>query len=253
MRVLSLFSGGGLGDLGLMSAGMEIVGQVEIDDYCQKILSLRYPETFKWRDIRGVTGKEVSEKVGSVDLVAGGFPCQPFSCSGNQRGDKDNRHLWPEMFRIISEVRPTWVIGENVPGIIGIALDNILHDLEMAGYECGTFVFPSHALEADHRRQRIWIIANANINRLQGQLKSSSTSCFGKGVYADITTVVGQIFRGERNSIPTSWFCRGSDGVPNRVDRLKLLGNGQVVPCTKFIGEIIMRVQNERTSDHIQR
>ncbi len=168
MKVLSLFSGGGLGDLGLMAAGMEIAGQVEIDAYCQKILALRYPETVKWKDVRLVTGKEVKEKCGAIDVITGGFPCQPFSNAGSKMGKSDDRHLWPEMFRIISEVRPSWVIGENVSGFIDMALDDVLADLEGLGYECITFVFPAHALGAWHRRERVWIVG---YSRLFGQEK----------------------------------------------------------------------------------
>lgn len=161
MKVLSLFSGGGLGDFGLMAAGMEIKGQVEIDDYCQKILDLRFPETIKWKDIKNVTGKEIKEKCGTIDLVAGGFPCQPFSVAGNQRGDQDDRHLWPEMLRIIQEVQPRYVLGENVAGIIPIALDDVLNDLETLGYTTASFVFPAHACGAPHRRDRLWIVGYA--------------------------------------------------------------------------------------------
>ena len=144
-----------------MAAGIEIAGQVEVDEYCQKILALRYPDSIKWRDVKSVTGKEIKEKCGTVDIVAGGFPCQPFSVAGNQRGDQDDRNLWPEMLRIIKEVRPAWVVGENVSGIIPLYLDNVLADLEGAGYACRTFVFPAHALGARHRRERIWVVGYA--------------------------------------------------------------------------------------------
>src|SRR3990170_7573261 len=100
MKVLSLFSGGGLGDYGLELAGMEIVGQVEIDDYCQKILKLRWPDVPKWTDIKNVTGKEILERVGTVDLISGGFPCQDISLAGAGAGiDGEQSGLWKEMFR----------------------------------------------------------------------------------------------------------------------------------------------------------
>lgn len=154
MKVGSLFSGGGLGDFGFLMAGCEIVFQVEIDEYCQKILQLRYPDAKRFRDIRSVNGKELPR----VDIITGGFPCQPFSVAGKQNGTGDNRHLWPEMSRIISEVGPSWVVAENVPGIIDLALDDVLDDLEGKGYETITLVFPAHAFGAPHRRDRVWIV-----------------------------------------------------------------------------------------------
>jgi DNA (cytosine-5)-methyltransferase 1 len=110
MKVGSLFSGGGLGDFGFMAAGFEIAWQCEIDDYCQKILALRYPESKKYRDIKTLKGDELER----VDVITGGFPCQPFSTAGKRRGTDDNRHLWPEMFRIIRECRPRWVIADGI-------------------------------------------------------------------------------------------------------------------------------------------
>lgn len=104
MKIGSLFSGGGLGDFGFMAAGMEISWQCEIDEYCQKILALRYPESKKYRDIKILKGEELEK----VDIITGGFPCQPFSNAGSKMGKSDDRHLWPQMFRIIQEVKPSW-------------------------------------------------------------------------------------------------------------------------------------------------
>lgn len=159
MRVLSLFSGGGLGDLGLELAGMKIICQVEIDEYCQKILSLRWPEVPKFKDIKTFDGKPWR---GAVDLVAGGFPCQPFSFAGKRKGEADDRNLWPEMLRVISEVRPAWVLAENVPGVLGYVESVVLPDLEREGYETlPPLIFPAHALGAQHRRDRVWIVAHS--------------------------------------------------------------------------------------------
>jgi DNA (cytosine-5)-methyltransferase 1 len=119
MNLGSLFSGGGLGDFGFQAAGFNIRWQVEIDEYCQKILALRYPESEKFRDIKTLRGVDLEP----VDIITGGFPCQPFSVAGKQKGKEDNRYLWPEMLRVIKECRPRWVVGENVPGIINLALD----------------------------------------------------------------------------------------------------------------------------------
>jgi DNA (cytosine-5)-methyltransferase 1 len=157
MKLGSLFSGGGLGDFGFMAAGMEIAWQCEIDEYCQKILALRYPESKKYRDIKILKGAELEP----VDIITGGFPCQPFSVAGQQMGKSDDRHLWPEMFRIIQECKPSWVVGENVSGFVDMALDDVLANLESAGYEVGTVIFPAHALGAWHRRERVWIVGYA--------------------------------------------------------------------------------------------
>ena len=230
MRVLSLFSGGGLGDYGLELAGMEIVGQVEIDDYCQKILKLRWPDVPKWRDIREVKGEEVVKTVGRVDLISGGFPCQPFSVAGKQRGKQDDRYLWPEMFRVVSEVKPAYVLGENVPGIIKSALDQVLSDLESIGYTCQAFTIPACAVDAPHRRDRLWVVgynvADSESIRTQGRIRKPRT--------------------GRSESWKNSWWpiepsiCRVVDECPDRVHRLKLLGNGQVVQVVQWIGERIM-------------
>jgi len=168
MKVGSLFSGGGLGDLGFLAAGMEIAWQCEIDEYCQNILSLRYPESIKYRDIKDLKGAELEQ----VDIITGGFPCQPFSVAGKQKGKDDNRYLWPEMLRVIKECRPRWIVGENVPGIINMALDTVCADLEAQGYEVWPIVFPSHALGAWHKRDRLWIICHA---KHDGQLASQES------------------------------------------------------------------------------
>lgn len=155
MKVGSLFSGGGLGDFGFMAAGMKITWQCEIDEYCQKILALRYPDSKKYWDIKTLRGSDLE----SVEIITGGFPCQPFSVAGKRKGQDDNRYLWPEMLRVIKECRPRWVIGENVPGIINLALETVCSDLEAEGFKVWPVVFPSHALGAPHKRDRLWIIA----------------------------------------------------------------------------------------------
>lgn len=161
MKLGSLFSGGGLGDFGFMAAGMEIAWQCEIDEYCQKILALRYPESMKYRDIKTLAGGQIEK----VDIITGGFPCQPFSAAGKRGGKEDNRYLWPEMFRVIKECQPRWIVGENVTGIINMELDTVCSDLETEGYEVWPVIFPSHALGAWHRRERVWIIAKSSSKR----------------------------------------------------------------------------------------
>lgn len=133
---------------------MDIAWQCEIDAYCQKVLALRYPDSKKYTDIKTLKGVDLEP----VDIITGGFPCQPFSVAGQQMGKSDDRHLWPEMFRIIQEVKPRWVVGENVPGFVNMALDDVLANLESAGYETTTLIFSAHALGALHRRERVWIV-----------------------------------------------------------------------------------------------
>lgn len=162
MRFLSLFAGIGGFDLGLERAGMECVGQVEIDPFCQKVLAKHWPGVSRHDDIRTFKPER-----GSADLVCGGFPCQPFSAAGKRRGTEDDRHLWPEMARVIAEVRPAWVVGENVTGIIGLALDGVLSDLEGMGYAIWPVVLPACAVDAPHRRDRIWIVGYSEGARLQ--------------------------------------------------------------------------------------
>ncbi|MBC7340848.1 MAG: DNA (cytosine-5-)-methyltransferase [Clostridia bacterium] len=155
MRVGSLFSGIGGMDLGLERAGMQIAWQVENDPFRQAVLAKHWPGVKRYGDIRTIDPAELE----SVDLICGGFPCQPFSIAGKRRGKADDRYLWPEMLRIIKALRPRWVLGENVANIVNLALDTVLSDLENEGYETGTFVIPACAVGAPHVRPRVWIVA----------------------------------------------------------------------------------------------
>lgn len=163
LKHLSLFSGIGGLDLAAEAAGFTTVGQCEWADYPTKILEKRWPDVPRWRDIRTLTGGDYFAKTGYpvCDIISGGFPCQPFSVAGKRRGTEDDRYLWPEMLRVISEIRPAWVIGENVPGIINMALDQVLTDLESQGYACQAFNIPACGVDAPHKRARIAIVANA--------------------------------------------------------------------------------------------
>ena len=159
MKVLDLFSGIGGFSLGLEWAGMSTVAMCEKDPYCRKILAKHWPDLTIHEDIRNLDGKEYRN---SIDLVAGGFPCQPFSVAGKRKGSDDDRHLWPEMRRVIQEAKPRWVIGENVFGFINMALDDVQADLEREHYEVRKFVLPAVAVDAKHRRDRIFVVAYSN-------------------------------------------------------------------------------------------
>jgi DNA-cytosine methyltransferase len=159
MRVLDLFSGIGGFSLGLESVGMDTVAFCEMDKFCQKVLKKHWPNVPIHSDIKELDGYEYR---GAVELICGGFPCQPFSVAGERRGSLDDRHLWPEMYRVIQEVQPTWILAENVSGLLNLELKNVLSDLEAESYAAQTFVLPACSVDAKHRRDRVWIIAYAN-------------------------------------------------------------------------------------------
>jgi DNA (cytosine-5)-methyltransferase 1 len=161
IKVLSLCSGIGGFEIACELAGMEIVGQVEIDPYCLKVLEKHWPGVKRMTDIKKVRGDEF----GAIDLIVAGIPCQPYSVAGKRRGDEDDRALWPEIFRIIKKARPTWIIIENVVGFVSLALDNVLAELESEGYETQSFIIPASAVGAPHRRSRLFVVAYSGVPR----------------------------------------------------------------------------------------
>ena len=154
---LSLFSGIGGLDLAAEWAGFRTVGQCEWADYPRAVLEKHWPGLPRWRDIRTLTKESFYEQTGlhTVDVISGGFPCQPFSVAGKQRGKEDDRYLWPEMLRVIHELQPTWVIGENVPGIVNLALDEVLADLEAEGFEVQCFLVPACGVDVAELEERL--------------------------------------------------------------------------------------------------
>lgn len=164
---LSLFSGIGGLDLAAEWAGFRTVGQCEWADYPRAVLEKHWPGLPRWRDIRTLTKESFYEQTGlrTVTVLSGGFPCQPFSTAGKRRGKEDDRYLWPEMLRVIQEIRPRWVVGENVAGIVTLALDTVLSDLESIGYACQAVIIPACAVDAPHRRGRCAIVAYAKSER----------------------------------------------------------------------------------------
>ena len=181
LKVLSLFAGIGGIDLGLESTGrFETIQFVEFDAFCQHILRRHWPDVPIWGDVKTFD----PDSCGDIDLLCGGYPCQPFSVAGKQKGTEDDRHLWPKMFEIIKHKRPTWVLCENVPGHVNLGLDQVLFDLESEGYSWQTFVLGAVAVDAPHRRQRLFIVANTKskrsgesriLNKTQRQKRSGKT------------------------------------------------------------------------------
>lgn len=292
MRHLDLFSGiGGFALAAKWTWGeeYETVAFCEIDKFCHKVLRKNFGDVAIYEDIKKLDGTKLT----SINLLTGGFPCQPFSVAGKRKGNEDDRALWPEMLRIIQEVKPRWIIGENVAGFVNMALDQSISDLENEGYEVQTFIIPACAVNAPHRRDRVWIIANNigrgcgkkwerrgletmdgggqdnampltesdchacntqsgsdRINQTEHEGREDDTGRFEQvDRNAEITGLMGGINgqgQGEhgRTNPGLSWdktewyevatrFCRVDDGVSNRVDRLKGLGNA-IVPQVAF-------------------
>lgn len=263
MRVLDLFSGIGGFSYGLqLAGGFETVQFVEIDRYCQRVIAKNFPGVPIHDDIRTFRGV-----YGGADLICGGFPCQPFSHAGKRRGKADDRDLWPEMARVIAEVRPDWVLGENVAGFVQMELDRSLSDLESLGYTCQAFVIPACAVDAPHRRDRVWIVGNANGNgkpacafdagvgelqsavadsrrtRLQGYARDDEAGPRRTGSQRR-STGKGRLHGGADTTLrwlPESGIRRVAHGIPARVDRLRGLGNAVVPQVVAEIGRAIMK------------
>jgi len=167
---LDLFSGIGGFALAAKWNGFRTVGFCDNEPYAQAVLKKHWPDVPIHDDIRKVRG----ELYAGITLLTGGFPCQPFSVAGKQRGKTDDRYLWPEMLRVIREAGPTWIVGENVAGIVNMALDQVHADLEAEGYEVESIIIPACAVDAPHRRDRVWIVANST------SLRNGGGSCVSK-------------------------------------------------------------------------
>lgn len=270
MEFISLFSGIGGLDLGLERAGMECVAQVEIDDYCQKVLTKHWPHVPKYKDVKDV-GKN---NLPAADLICGGFPCQPHSLAGSRKASIDARDLWPEFARIVRECQPEWVVAENVPGLLsseaGRFFGRVLWDLAASGYGVEWQSLPAAAFGAPHIRERIFIVAHNESLRKRGL--STSTTREGEevtdphGVYPDVLPNLDRSRQYKQwftlhasQTIQTIWSAikpssqweiepgvvRVVHGFPGRVDRLKGLGNAVVPQVAEFVGRCILNFDNQ--------
>lgn len=163
MRMLSLCSGIGMIDYAAEQAGIEIAAQCEIDPFCQQVLSKHYPDVLGIANIEDVIKN--ADRIGTIDIVAGGIPCQPFSISGKKRGKSDDRYLWPQTFSIVQHFKPTWVFIENVARFSDVALDDVYLHLESEKYEVASFLLPACATGAPHVRERLFIVAYSACKR----------------------------------------------------------------------------------------
>ena len=175
LRHLDLFSGIGGFSLGLeATGGFETVAFCDIEEFPRKVLQKHWPGVKQYEDIKELNYEKLkADGLLPIDIITGGYPCQPFSIAGRKKGEKDPRHLWPEYFRLIKELRPTWVIGENVSGHIKLGLDTVLENLESEGYSVRTFSISAASIGANHQRERIWIVANTNSSGNKGKKSRS--------------------------------------------------------------------------------
>ena len=239
-RHLDLFSG--IGGFALAASWVwreqhEIHSFVEIEPFAQKILKKHWPEVPIHDDI-----KTYAHDGTAIDLISGGFPCQPYSVAGKRRGADDYRALWPEMLRVIKEAQPNWVVGENVANFANMGLDDCLFDLEGEGYETTSVVIPACAVGANHRRDRVWIIANTNGS---GRETSRSTMPQRRETEVSMPWDSNERFKWDGWAFTESQVCRANDGVPKRVDRIKGLGNAIVPHVAAAIFECIKIINEE--------
>ena len=212
MRHGSLFSGIGGFDLASEWMGWENVFHCEWNEFGQKVLNYYWPKAISYHDI---TKTDFSIHRGTIDIITGGFPCQPYSMAGKRKGKEDERHLWPEMLRAIREIQPTWVVGENVLGLVnwdgGLVFHEVQTDLEAEGYEVWPYVLPAVSVNAPHRRDRVWFVANT------------------KSIGFQRTMANRKMVRQKRFTLSPEWdlwyekpassgLCFGDDGLSDRLD-----------------------------------
>jgi DNA (cytosine-5)-methyltransferase 1 len=259
LNELALFAGAGGGILGTKLLGWRTIAAVELNEYRRSILIQRQEDRLLdffpiWDDIRTFDGRPFC---GRVDIVTGGFPCQPYSQAGSKRGESDSRNLWPDTIRVIREIRPRYCLMENVDDLISYNyFGNILADLATSGYSIRYDIIPAAAVGANHTRRRLWIAAYSNnygqpvISRLdeESRMQETTRNSFRarlEGLLRD--TPAQRWSRAQRYVTETTWWstesgvCGVDDGVANRVDRIKAIGLGQVPAVVRaawhFLGD----------------
>ncbi len=231
LKVLDLFSGIGGFSLGLeRTGGFETVAFCEIDPFCQKVLKKHWPDVPIYNDVRNL------DYDGTVDVITGGFPCQPFSLAGKRKGEADDRDLGPSMLDLVEKHRPSWVIGENTYGFVSLGLDRWIDRMESMEYTVRAFDIFSCATDLPTMERHIWIVAAANEVGSEG---------IGKDQIQNFP-VIPREFSGsytrERNrwNLPSSRVCGVGQGIPNRLDRIGAIGNAVDPNVPEMIGHAIL-------------
>ena len=211
MNLLNLFDGIGGFALAAEWMGWNNVASCEIDPFCRRILDYHFKYEYIYEDIKQA---DFTGLRGRIDLVTGGFPCQPFSLAGKQQGTDDNRYLFPEMLRAIREVQPRWIVAENVRGLVaqqgGLVFEQVCSDLEFAGYEVQPFILPACAVNAPHRRDRVWIVAHRSDTGIKG-VQGGETEILPSVDVADTECSGGEQIRNHVQSKEPDG--KGSDGI----------------------------------------
>lgn len=225
---LSLFSGIGGLDLAAEWAGFKTVWQCEIAEFPFRVLKKHWPDVPKWRNINELSADDFFRRTGrkSATIISGGFPCQPHSVAGKRLASIDERELWPEMRRVIGEIKPKWVLCENVRGLLssedGRFFRGIIRDFAQLGYAVGWGITSAAAVGAIHRRERLAIVANANTDRLERWVSEEKQHLPEK---MPAKLHVHLLRYADENDLSKSGILRGFNGVPGRVDRTRAIGN----------------------------
>jgi DNA (cytosine-5)-methyltransferase 1 len=241
LSVGSLCSGIGGIDLGLEQSGMNVVWQSETDPFASKVLHKHWPHVPNLGDVWTINWHQVP----IPDVLCAGYPCQPFSKSGKRRGFEDERNLWPAVRNAIGILRPKYVVLENVRGHLTLGGTSVIGDLATIGYDAEWTIISAASLGANHERERLFIVAYPN---------SCSMGCDGAAQHS-CQTGSGRIFNRARKETYDcrSWWNtepavdRVADGIPDRVDRLRTLGNAVVPQVASAVGRLIIEDYEERS------
>lgn len=228
----SLFAGIGGFDLGLERAGMQCRWQVEIDPFCQRVLAKHWPDVLRYGDITRLDFSEVEP----VDLICGGFPCQPVSSSGRKQAELDSGWLWPEYARAIRTLRPKYAVVENVSDLLHRGIRTVLGDLAEVGYRCEWECLPAAAFGLPQRRWRVFLVAHRDSGRCGELAQCDSSWALSRGWIDTDGLALAQ----HRAQEATSRVLRVDDGLPHRLDRVRSLGNAIVPQVAEWIGRRIV-------------